>query len=195
MVTLGTLVNFLTMVLSFSAFIGYAVIYTLYLKRNTPLNIVWGGFAGAMPPLLGWTAATGELTMDPWLLVALIFVWTPPHFWALAIKRRAEYARAGIPMLPVTHGVAHTKLQILIYTILLFGVSLAPFFTHMSGILYLVGAILFGFGFIYHAVRLFRSEGDEHAMPTFVYSIFYLSSVFALLLVDHYIQHIVSLWE
>ncbi|CAK0773573.1 Protoheme IX farnesyltransferase [Gammaproteobacteria bacterium] len=194
MLVLGTLVNFLTMVLSFSAFVGYAIIYTVYLKRSTPMNIVWGGFAGAMPPLLGWAAATGELAIEPLLLVALIFVWTPPHFWALAIKRRAEYERAGIPMLPVTHGVAHTKLQILIYTILLFGVSLAPFFTHMSGILYLVGTASLGVGFIYHAAQLFIHEGDRQAMPTFAYSIFYLTSVFALLLVDHYLRTMIDLW-
>lgn len=195
MLVLGTLVNFLTMVLSFAAFIGYAVIYTVYLKRNTPLNIVWGGLAGAMPPLLGWSAATGEWALEPLLLVALIFVWTPPHFWALAIKRRAEYARAGIPMLPVTHGIPHTKLQILLYTLLLFVVSMAPFFMHMSGLLYLLGAATLGMGFIYHAVHLFLSEGDSQAMPTFAYSIFYLTSIFALLLADHYLRAIIGLWQ
>jgi len=195
MLVLGALVNSLTMLLTFSAFIGYAVIYTVYLKRNTPQNIVWGGIAGAMPPLLGWTAATGELAVDPLLLVALIFIWTPPHFWSLAIKRRAEYARAGIPMLPVTHGVAHTKLQILIYTLALFAVSLVPFFTHMSGVLYLVGAGALGLGFVYHATRLFLHEGDGEAMPTFAYSIFYLTGVFALLLADHYLQTLMGLWQ
>lgn len=132
--------------------------------------------------------------MDPLLLVAMIFVWTPPHFWSLAIKRRAEYARAGIPMLPVTHGVAHTKLQILLYTLLLFVVSLAPFFAHMSGVLYLVGTGALGLGFVYHAVRLFLHEGDRYAMPTFAYSIFYLAAVFALLLADHYLQTLMGLW-
>jgi len=194
MLVLGLLVNYLTMFLSFSAFIGYSVIYTVYLKRSTPMNIVWGGIAGAMPPLLGWTAATGELALNPLLLVALIFVWTPPHFWALAIKRRTEYARAGIPMLPVTHGVAYTKLQILIYTLVLLVVSLIPFFTHMSGVLYLVGTLGLGLGFVYHAARLFTEEGDEHAMPTFAYSIFYLTGVFAILLADHYLQTMVKLW-
>lgn len=191
MIVLGTLVNLLTMVLSFSAFIGYALIYTIYLKRNTPLNIVWGGLAGAMPPLLGWTAARGELALEPLLLVALIFVWTPPHFWALAIKRRAEYERAGIPMLPVTHGIAHTKLQILIYTLVLFCVAIMPFFTKMSGLFYLCGAIALGAGFIYHVVRLFIEDGDKQAMPTFAYSIFYLTSIFALLLIDHYLHNII----
>lgn len=190
MIILGTLVNLLTMALAFIAFIGYALIYTIYLKRSTPLNIVWGGIAGAMPPLLGWTAATGKIALDPILLVALIFIWTPPHFWALAIKRRAEYARADIPMLPVTHGVQHTKLQILIYTGVLFIASILPFVTGMSGILYLLGSISLGIGFLYHAVRLFRDEGDKEAMPTFAYSIFYLTGIFSFLLVDHYLQTI-----
>jgi protoheme IX farnesyltransferase len=194
MLVLGSLVNTLTMLLAFSAFIGYAVIYTIYLKRRTPQNIVWGGIAGALPPLLGWTAATGELAVEPLLLVALIFVWTPPHFWSLAIKRRAEYARAGIPMLPVTHGVAHTKLQILIYSLLVFAVSLLPFWAHMSGVLYLVGAGALGIGFVYHTGRLFLDEGDRQAMPTFAYSIFYLTGVFALLLADHYLQTLMRVW-
>lgn len=188
MLVLGFLVNILTMFLAFTAFIGYAVIYTVYLKRSTPMNIVWGGIAGAMPPLLGWTAVTGELATAPLWLVALIFVWTPPHFWALAIKRRAEYERAGIPMLPVTHGVPHTKLQILIYTLVLFVVSLGPFIIGMSGLIYLIGAVGFGLGFIYHATKLFLAEDDAQAMPTFAYSIMYLSAVFAFLLVDHYLR-------
>lgn len=192
MLILGLLVNFLTMTLAFIAFIGYAIIYTIYLKRSTPLNIVWGGIAGAMPPLLGWTAATGKIALDPILLVALIFIWTPPHFWALAIKRRAEYARADIPMLPVTHGVEHTKLQILVYTCALFIVSVLPFFTGMTGILYLVGAISLGIGFLYHAVRLFRDNGDKEAMPTFSYSIFYLTGIFSILLADHYLQSYIN---
>jgi protoheme IX farnesyltransferase len=193
MLMLGFLVNVLTMTLAFTAFIGYALIYTVFLKRNTPMNIVYGGFAGAMPPLLGWTATTNELAIEPLWLVALIFVWTPPHFWALAIKRRAEYARAGIPMLPVTHGVPHTKLQILIYTFILFVVSLGPFLVGMSGIIYLIGTIGFGIGFIYHATKLFLHDGDAYAMPTFAYSILYLSAVFALLLADHYLRYFVSL--
>ena len=188
MLVLLSMVNTLTAVLTFLAFIGYAVVYTMYLKRATPQNIVWGGLAGAMPPLLGWTAMTGEVGIEGLLLVLLIFVWTPPHFWALAIKRRDEYARAGVPMLPVTHGVAYTKLQVLIYTLMLFWVSLVPFLVHMSGLVYLVGALGLGMGFVYHAVRLLRSEGDVHAMRTFGYSIFYLSAMFAFLLADHYLR-------
>lgn len=184
---LATLVNVLTAVLTFSAFIGYAVIYTMLLKRSTPQNIVWGGLAGAAPPLLGWTAITGELHVHAAILVLLIFVWTPPHFWALAIKRREDYARAGIPMLPVTHGVVFTKRQIVIYTLLLVVVSLMPFTTHMSGVIYLVGALLLGGGFLFHAFRLWFTEGDRYAMPTFGYSILYLTALFAVLIADHYI--------
>jgi heme o synthase len=184
---LATLVNPLTAALTFIAFIGYGVIYTMYLKRRTPQNIVWGGLAGAMPPLLGWTAVTGEISIEPLLLVLLIFVWTPPHFWALAIKRKDEYARAGIPMLPVTHGVAYTKLQVLIYTLMLLTVSLMPFLAHASGLLYLAGAVALGVGFVYHAVRLLRTPGDAHAMRTFGYSILYLTALFAVLLADHYL--------
>jgi protoheme IX farnesyltransferase len=187
MLILVPLVNVLTAGLTFFAFVGYAVIYTVYLKRSTPQNIVWGGLAGALPPLLGWTAVTGEVSLDPLILVLLIFVWTPPHFWSLAIKRREEYARAGIPMLPVTHGVAFTKSQILIYTLLLFVVSLMPVKTHMSGYLYLAGALWLGSTFLHHAWRLYRSEGDAHAMRTFGYSILYLTLLFAFLLADHYL--------
>ena len=191
MLVLGALVNALTALLTFAAFIGYALIYTVYLKRRTPQNIVWGGLAGAAPPLLGWTAVTGEVHGNALLLLLLIFVWTPPHFWALAIKRREEYARADIPMLPVTHGIAFTKLQILLYTILLFTVSLMPFITRMSGPLYLAGAVGLGGGFLYHAVRLMRSGadryGDAQAMRTFGYSIIYLTALFGFLLVDHYL--------
>jgi protoheme IX farnesyltransferase len=187
MLVLTILVNPLTAFLTFFAFIGYAVLYTMYLKRTTPQNIVWGGLAGAMPPLLGWTAATGEIGMEGFLLMLLVFIWTPPHFWPLAIKRRAEYARAGIPMLPVTHGVAYTKLQVLIYSLMLLTVSLMPFLVHMSGPLYLAGAIALGGGFVYHALRLLLSEGDNHAMKTFGYSIVYLMSLFAFLLADHYL--------
>jgi protoheme IX farnesyltransferase len=186
--TLATLVNPLTAALTFAAFIGYGVVYTLYLKRRTPQNIVWGGLAGAMPPLLGWTAVTGQVEVEPLLLVLLIFVWTPPHFWALAIKRREEYARAGIPMLPVTHGVAYTKLQVLIYTLMLLTVSLMPFLAHTSGLLYLGGALVLGAGFLRHAVRLLRAPGDTHAMRTFGYSILYLTALFAVLLADHYLR-------
>ncbi len=186
MAMLTFLVNPLTALLTFIALIGYAVIYTLFLKRNTPQNIVWGGLAGAAPPLLGWTAVTGEIHGEALLLLLLIFVWTPPHFWALAIRRREEYARAGLPMLPVTHGVAFTKFQIFLYTLMLVAVSLLPFVTRMSGLIYLSGAVALGIGFVYHAVRLLRSQGDGHAMKTFGYSIFYLSVLFAFLLADHY---------
>lgn len=188
MVLLVSMVNLLTAALTFSAFIGYAVIYTMFLKRSTPQNIVWGGIAGAVPPLLGWTAVTGEIAMEPLLLVLLIFVWTPPHFWALAIKRRAEYAKAGIPMLPVTHGVAFTKQQVFSYSLMLLAVSLMPFLSHSSGLLYLVGALALGLGFVYHAWRLLREEGDKWAMPTFGYSIVYLTAMFALLLADHFLM-------
>jgi len=187
MVILVVFVNPLTALLTFAAFIGYAVVYTMYLKQATPHNIVWGGISGAMPPLLGWTAVTGEIAVEGLLLALLVFIWTPPHFWALAIKRRDEYARAGVPMLPVTHGLAYTKLQILIYSLLLLWVSLMPFMIHMSGLLYLVGALGLGLGFVYQAVRLFRSEGDARAMQTFNYSVLYLAALFALLLADHYL--------
>lgn len=181
------LVNPLTALLTAFALIGYAVIYTVYLKRNTPQNIVWGGLAGAAPPLLGWCAITGEVGIEPFLLLLIIFVWTPPHFWPLAIHRRDDYARAGIPMLPVTHGIEFTKLQVLIYAVMLLAVSLMPFVIHMSGLTYLIGATLLGLGFIYHSVKLLRSPGKTHAMKTFGYSILYLSLLFTLLLVDHYI--------
>jgi protoheme IX farnesyltransferase len=188
MVVLMVWVNALTAALTFGAFIGYAVIYTIFLKRSTPQNIVWGGLAGALPPLLGWTAVSGEVHTHALLLVLLIFVWTPAHFWALAIKRRDEYARAAIPMLPVTHGIAFTKQQVFIYTLMLLAVSLMPVFAHMSGLLYLAGAVGLGLGFVYHAWRLLRGEGDAWAMKTFGYSIVYLTALFAVLLVDHYVR-------
>ena len=185
MFILVVFVNTLTAALTFVSLIGYAVIYTMYLKRATPQNIVIGGAAGAAPPVLGWTAVTGQLDPHALLLFLIIFTWTPPHFWALAIHRRAEYADVDIPMLPVTHGVPFTRLQVLLYTILLLVVSVLPFVTHMSGLLYLVGALLLGAGFLRHAVRLMRT--DSIAMKTFGYSIFYLMGIFALLLVDHYV--------
>lgn len=185
-ILLTLLVNLLTALLTFGAFIGYAVIYTVYLKRNTPQNIVWGGLAGAMPPLLGWVAVTGEIHTHAWLLVLLIFVWTPPHFWSLAIKRRNEYAQAGIPMLPVTHGVVFTKQQILLYSLMLLVVSLMPFSVGMMGPLYLVGAGILGLGFVYRAIRLLVSTSEAEAMKTFGYSILYLSMMFALMLLDRY---------
>jgi len=182
-------VNLLTAVLTFFSLVGYALIYTMYLKRATPQNIVLGGAAGAAPPLLGWTAVTGQVETEALLLFLIIFIWTPPHFWALAIRRREEYAKADIPMLPVTHGVDFTKIQILLYTILLFVVTLMPFIVHMSGLIYLAGAISLGIGFMYYAIKLYRDkEPNVIAMKTFGYSIFYLSLLFAFLLVDHYVR-------
>ncbi len=184
---LWLLVNPLTAMLTFFAFIGYAVIYTLFLKRSTPQNIVWGGLAGAAPPLLGWSAVTGEVTIESFILLLIIFIWTPPHFWPLAIKRREEYAKAGIPMLPVTHGLEFTKLQVLLYSVMLLAVSLMPFIVRMSGPFYLLCALVLGAGFIYHAVRLWQSKQAEYAMKTFGYSILYLSLLFTALLLDHYL--------
>jgi len=187
MVILLTTTNVLTSVLTFISVIVYAVIYTMFLKRWTPQNIVWGGAAGAAPPLLGWAAMTGEVTIESFLLFLIIFVWTPPHFWALAIRRRDEYAKVDVPMLPVTHGIPFTKHQVLLYSLMLFSITLLPFGLHMSGIIYLTGATVLGLGFIYHATKLYLSDNDEHAMKTFGYSIFYLTVLFALLLIDHYV--------
>ncbi|MDH5191626.1 MAG: heme o synthase [Gammaproteobacteria bacterium] len=184
------MVNILTAILTFFALIGYAVIYTMFLKRSTSQNIVLGGAAGAAPPVLGWAAVTGEVNTEALLLFLIIFIWTPPHFWALAIKRRDEYAKAGIPMLPVTHGVAFTKLHILLYTLMLLVVTIIPFMISMSGIIYLAGAIALGLGFLYHVVKLYRKDCDIQAMRTFGYSIFYLSALFAFLLADHYTREI-----
>mgnify|MGYP001817167667 CR=1 FL=1 len=186
MTLLMAFVNMLTAILTFIAMIGYAVIYTVYLKRATPQNIVWGGAAGAAPPLLGWTAVTGELGTEALLLFLIIFVWTPPHFWALAIRRRDEYAKAGVPMLPVTHGIRFTKQQVLLYTLMLLAVSMLPFVTRMSGLLYLAGAVSLGLVFVWRAFQLYRSEGDALAMKTFAWSIYYLTLLFAFLLADHY---------
>lgn len=179
-------VNTLTAVLTFASLIGYSIVYTVYLKHATPQNIVIGGAAGAAPPVLGWAAITGQVAPEALLLFMIIFVWTPPHFWALALYRREEYARAGVPMLPVTHGEAYTRLQILLYTILLCAVSVLPFATHMSGWLYLGGALVLDAGFLYYAVRLYRNYSDALAHKTFRYSIHYLALLFALLLIDHY---------
>ncbi|SEB08060.1 protoheme IX farnesyltransferase [Thiothrix caldifontis] len=187
MFILGVMVNALTAWLTLVSMVGYAVVYTMYLKRSTPHNIVLGGAAGAAPPVLGWTAVTGELHTDALLLFLIIFIWTPPHFWPLAIKRLEDYRKAGVPMLPVTHGVAFTKLNIVLYTLMLIAVTLMPFLTHMSGVIYLIAASVLGAGFLYHAMVLYRSEGDQHAMKTFGYSIFYLSALFIALLVDHYV--------
>ena len=188
-------VNILTAVLTFFSLVGYALIYTMYLKRATPQNIVLGGAAGAAPPLLGWTAVTGTVDTEALLLFLIIFVWTPPHFWALAIRRREEYARAGIPMLPVTHGVMFTKIQILLYTILLVVVTMMPFIVQMSGLIYLAGALALGVGFLYYAIKLYRDDQPNAiAMKTFGYSIFYLSLLFAFLLVDHYARVFIRGW-
>ena len=179
-------VNVLTAFLTFLSLIGYAVIYTVYLKKMTPQNIVIGGAAGAAPPVLGWTAITGNVHPHALLLFLIIFVWTPPHFWALAIARREEYAKVAIPMLPVTHGVEFTRLQILLYTILLLITTLLPYLTGMSGLIYLVAAVLLGLGFLYYAVQMMRKKDNKTAMRTFGYSIIYLMLIFAALLIDHY---------
>lgn len=189
---LVTFANPLTAVLTFCSLIGYAVIYTLFLKRATPQNIVIGGAAGAAPPLLGWTAVTGQIDAGAFLLFLIIFAWTPPHFWALAIHRRQDYAKADIPMLPVTHGVAFTCLHILLYTIILLLVSLLPFVTGMSGWFYLVGAGILGARFLWYALRLYISQDDRLAMPTFGFSIVYLFGLFAVLMVDHYLLNILK---
>jgi protoheme IX farnesyltransferase len=188
MVVLVALVNALTAVLTLAAMVGYSVVYTIFLKRATPQNIVIGGAAGAMPPVLGWTAVTGTLDPQALLLFLIIFAWTPPHFWALAIHRCNDYARADVPMLPVTHGIAYTRLQILLYTVLLVLVSLLPFATHMSGPLYLVAALVLGGVFLHYAVSLFRGRDDGLPLRTFVFSIYYLMGLFSALLVDHYVM-------
>jgi protoheme IX farnesyltransferase len=193
MAVLGLLVNLLTAVLTFASLIGYAIIYTAWLKRATSQNIVIGGAAGAAPPVLGWTAVTGHVDADALLLFLIIFAWTPPHFWALAIARRDEYARAGIPMLPVTHGVAHTRLHVLLYTVLLVLVTLLPFMTRMSGLIYLVAALILDAMFLYHALVLKISARQELPMRVFRFSVNYLMWMFAALLVDHYLpttQHL-----
>ncbi len=179
-------VNTLTAVLTFSSLVGYAVVYTIFLKHATPQNIVIGGAAGAAPPVLGWTAMTGYIDPNSLILFLIIFAWTPPHFWALAIARRSEYKKANIPMLPITHGVPYTLRQILLYTILLFAVSLLPFAVYMSGWKYLVGAFALNSYFLYLVVRLQSACSDELAMSTFRYSIIYLAALFILLLADRY---------
>jgi protoheme IX farnesyltransferase len=187
---LALLVNALTAALTFLSLIGYAVIYTAYLKRATPQNIVIGGAAGAAPPVLGWTAVTNDVSGYALLLFLIIFIWTPPHFWALAIARRADYERADIPMFPVTYGVELTKSFVLYYTILLVIVTLLPYLTGMSGELYLFGAVLLGGGFLGYAVKLKIAARQDTAMKTFAYSISYLMALFSFLLIDHYMPAI-----
>ena len=180
-------VNVLTMWLTMATFVGYAVIYTVLLKPATPQNIVIGGASGAMPPVLGWAAVANEVTAPALVLFLIIFVWTPPHFWALALYRIEDYKRSGLPMLPVTHGPEFTRLNVLLYTVLLVGVSLMPFMIRMSGGFYLVCALLLGAVFLYYAWRLWRSYSDALARKTFSYSIFYLAALFGAMLVDHYL--------
>ena len=179
-------VNALTAWLTFASLVGYAAIYTMYLKRETPQNIVIAGMAGAMPPLLGWTSVTGELHANAWLLVMIIFIWTPPHFWALAIHRKEDYAKAEIPMLPVTHGEEYTKTSILLYTILLFVVCLLPVLVGMAGVFYLVSATILSVLFMYHAWKLKFEPSKDRAITTFKFSIWHLMLLFSALLVDHY---------
>ena len=186
-------VNALTAWLTVASLLGYAVVYTMFLKRATPQNIVIGGLAGAAPPLLGWTAVTDQVGGHGLLLALIIFAWTPPHFWALAIHRREEYAAVDIPMLPVTHGVAFTKLHILLYTVIMFLITLLPFATRLSGPLYLLGAVVLGVGFLYWAVELIRDKNPNAPMETFRYSIIYLMALFIIMLVDHYLFPVSSL--
>jgi protoheme IX farnesyltransferase len=185
---LAVAVNPLTALLTFVSLIGYAVIYTVYLKRATPQNIVIGGAAGAAPPLLGWAAVQNAVTLEAFVLFMIIFTWTPPHFWALAVSRRKEYEHAGIPMLPVTHGERVTKNFIVGYTVILLGISILPFVIGMSGLLYLLGAIALGSGFLYYAMELKRGDDPGLGMKTFAYSISYLIALFSFLLIDHYIR-------
>jgi protoheme IX farnesyltransferase len=182
------MVNPLTMWLTLATFVGYAVIYTVLLKPLTPQNIVIGGASGAMPPVLGWAAVTGGISHDALLLFLIIFAWTPPHFWALALYRKKEYAKAGVPMLPVTHGDRFTRLHVLLYTVILIAVTMLPFSTRMSGLIYLAAALALGGVFLVYAVRICVTYSDDLAKSTFRYSILYLSLLFAALLVDHYLR-------
>jgi len=190
--TLYTFTNALTMWLTIATFVGYAVIYTLLLKPNTPQNIVIGGASGAMPPALGWAAVTGHVPGDAWILVLIIFVWTPPHFWSLALYRRKDYENAGLPMLPNTHGEQYTRLHIFLYTVILFAVTLMPFISGMSGVVYLSAAVLLGAVFLAYAWKIYREYSDALARKTFRYSIVYLSLLFAALLIDHYARALIG---
>jgi protoheme IX farnesyltransferase len=187
MLILLVLVNPLCAWLTLASFVGYAIVYTGWLKRATPQNIVIGGLSGAMPPLLGWTAVTGSIDPGGLLLVLIIFAWTPPHFWPLAIHRKNDYAKTDIPMLPVTHGEAITKLHTLLYTIIMLIVSVLPYLTGMSGVFYLGAALLLGAGFLYHSINLMVTKRPQAAMQTFRFSIFYLIALFIVLLIDHYL--------
>lgn len=184
---LYTLVNPLTMWLTFATFVGYAVIYTIILKPATPQNIVIGGLSGAMPPALGWAAIANDVPMQAWILVLIIFVWTPPHFWSLALYRRDDYAKSGLPMLPITHGLAFTQFQILLYTIVLVATTMLPFAVKMSGLIYLASASILGIIYLWYAWRLYKHYSDLIARQAFTYSIVYLSVLFVALLVDHYL--------
>ncbi len=181
-------VNALTMWLTLATFVGYAVIYTVLLKPNTPQNIVIGGASGAMPPVLGWAAVTGEVSAEALTLFLIIFAWTPPHFWALALYRKLDYVKAGFPMLPVTHGDKYTRLHVLLYTIILFACAMLPFVARLSGFIYLAAAIALTSVFLYYAIKLYVDYSDALAQRTFRYSIFYLTALFAALLVDHYLK-------
>ncbi len=191
---LAFLVNPLTAVLAAFSLIGYGVIYSIFLKRATPQNIVIGGVAGAAPPVLGWVAVTGTLDANALLLFLIIFAWTPPHFWSLAIYRREDYAAVDIPMLPVTHGSTFTRLHILLYTLILSLVTLLPYLAYMSGVFYLVCALMLNIGFLYYAIRMQKDHSDRLAMKTFSYSIMYLIFLFAVLLLDHYIPLLAGLF-
>jgi len=192
MLVLYTQVNPLTMWLTFVTFVGYAVIYTMILKPATPQNIVIGGLSGAMPPALGWAAVANDVPMEAWLLVLIIFVWTPPHFWALAMYRRDDYARSGLPMLPITHGMSYTGLQVWLYAIALAATTLLPFAVRMSGLIYLAAAVVLNFFFLRHSWRVHKHYTDQVARKAFTYSIIYLSLLFAALLVDHYFYFTIS---
>ena len=194
MAILVLLVNPLTALLTLCSLIGYAFIYTMYLKRATPQNIVIGGAAGAAPPVLGWVAVTGQIDPNSLLLFLIIFAWTPPHFWALAIHRRDEYSKVNIPMLPVTHGIAFTRLQVLLYTIILVAVTALPFATQMSGWFYFVSAMILGGVFLTYAIKLQLGKDDRIAIKTFGYSILYLMLLFAVLLIDHYVPLVLGLF-
>ncbi|NHZ97704.1 heme o synthase [Massilia sp. CCM 8734] len=188
MAVLYTMVNALTMWLTFVTFVGYAVIYTMILKPATPQNIVIGGLSGAMPPALGWAAVANDVPMQAWLLVLIIFVWTPPHFWALAMYRRDDYARSGLPMLPVTHGMNFTGFHVWLYSIVLAATTLLPYAVRMSGHIYLVSAVLLNAVFLWHGWQVYRHYSDQVARKAFTWSIIYLSLLFAALLLDHYVK-------